>query len=349
MRCADSIVTTRSASSSSVAGEPAAPEVGGVQLRRQHRHHVGVDRLAVPRVRAGAAELHVRESLGPGHRLGGRRAADVGGADEQDLHRRSTLRRSRKPASRRPTRTSSSASSMVRPVVSTRTSASCGSSYGEEMPVNSGISPGPRLGVEALAVAALALLERRGDVDQEERAAGVGDHLPHLLAGLVERRDRAADRDAAVPGDLRGHPADPADVGLAVLLGEGQSGRQVPAYDVAVEAGHGALALLEQQVVEGPGQRGLAAAGQAGEEEDQSLPVRRRPVVVDDVGCTSAGRSPSPHRRPWTGSPAAKAATTRTPNAWSASGRHAEGPVRRPHCVRQQRRGGPAGAHQPDR
>ena len=30
---------------------------------------------------------------------------------------------------------------MVRPVVSTRTSASSGSSYGEEMPVNSGISP----------------------------------------------------------------------------------------------------------------------------------------------------------------------------------------------------------------
>ena len=37
--------------------------------------------------------------------------------------------------------TSPRASAMVRPVVSTRTSASCGSSYGEEMPVNSGISP----------------------------------------------------------------------------------------------------------------------------------------------------------------------------------------------------------------
>ncbi len=31
--------------------------------------------------------------------------------------------------------------STLRPVVSTRTVASCGSSYGEEMPVNSGISP----------------------------------------------------------------------------------------------------------------------------------------------------------------------------------------------------------------
>ena len=81
---------------------------------------------------------------------------------------------------------------MVRPVVSTRTSASSGSSYGEEMPVNSGISPRAGLGVEALAVAALALLERGGDVHQEERAAGLVDHRADLLAGLVERRDRAA-------------------------------------------------------------------------------------------------------------------------------------------------------------
>ena len=101
---------------------------------------------------------------------------------------------------------------------------------------------GAGLGVEALAVAALALLERRGHVDEEEGAAGVLDHLPHLLAGLVERRDRAADRDAAVAGDLGRHPADAADVGLAVGLGEGEAGREVAAYDVAVEAGQGAVA-----------------------------------------------------------------------------------------------------------
>ena len=65
--------------------------------------------------------------------------------------------------------------------------------------MNSGISPRAGLGVEALAVAALALLQRRGHVDQEERAAGLVDHRADLLAGLVERRDRAADRDAAVP------------------------------------------------------------------------------------------------------------------------------------------------------
>ena len=102
--------------------------------------------------------------------------------------------------------------------------------------------PAPRLGVEALAVSPLALVQRRGHVHQEEGAAGLVDHVAHLPAGLVERRDRAADRHPAVPGHLGGHPADPPDVGLAVGLGERQPGRQVAAYDVAVEAGHAAPA-----------------------------------------------------------------------------------------------------------
>ena len=162
----------------------------------------------------------------------------------------------------------------------------------------------PRLGVEALAVAALALLERGGDVHEEERAAGLLDHRPHLLPGLVERRDRAAHGDAAVPGDLGGDPADPADVGLAVLLGERQAGRQVAAYDVAVEAGHGAAAALQQPVHQGSRQRRLAAAGEAGEEQHESLLVGRGPVRRHDRGASSSGSSP-PSTSPWTGSPSA--------------------------------------------
>ena len=56
------------------------------------------------------------------------------------------------------------------------------------------------------------------------------------------------------------------------------------AYDVAVEARHGALALLEQHVVQRPGDRGLAAAGQAGEEHDQTLAVGRREVALHHGG-----------------------------------------------------------------
>ena len=140
------------------------------------------------------------------------------------------------------------------------------------------------LGVEALAVASLALLERRGDVDEEERTARCLDHLLDLLARLGEGRDGRADGDAAVARDLGRHPADAADVGLPVGLREGEAGGQVAAYDVAVEAGDAAPALLEQAVHQGLGQRRLAAAGEAGEEQDEALLLGLRLVAGDDRG-----------------------------------------------------------------
>ena len=60
---------------------------------------------------------------------------------------------------------------------------------------------GAGLGVEALAVAALADLERGRDVDLEEAAGGL-DHVAHLGAGRGVGGDRRADGDAAVLGDL---------------------------------------------------------------------------------------------------------------------------------------------------
>src|ERR1700712_1022593 len=73
---------------------------------------------------------------------------------------------------------------------------------------------GSCLGVEALAVASLALLERGGDVHEDEDPAGVLHHGAHLAPGGVEGGDGRADGDAAVPRDLCRHPADPEDVGL---------------------------------------------------------------------------------------------------------------------------------------
>ena len=201
---------------------------------------------------------------------------------------------------------------MVRPVVSTR-------SRRPRLLVRRGDAgelrdlAAPGLGVEPLAVAALALLQRRGDVDEEERAAGVLDHRADVLPGRVERRDRAAHRDPAVPRDLGGDPADPADVGLAVLAEKVEAGREVPAHDVAVQAGDGALARLEQAVDQGPGERGLAAAGQAGEEQHQALRGRRRAVGVDDLRRSVGVARRRPSSRASTGSRPAYAATTWTP------------------------------------
>src|SRR3954453_4934910 len=143
---------------------------------------------------------------------------------------------------------------------------------------------GGRLGVQPFAVAPLALLERGGEMDQREGATRVLDHRAYLLPGCVEGGNRAADSHSAVAADLCGDPADPADVGLSILAGEGEPGRQVPAYDVAVEARHRPLALLQDEVMQRPGQRRLAAARQAGEEQHQTLLIRRGTVPGDDLG-----------------------------------------------------------------
>src|SRR5690606_38116410 len=102
-----------------------------------------------------------------------------------------------------------------------------------------------RLGVQALAVAALALLDRSRDMHQEERAASGLDHRAHLVAGLGKRRDRAHHREPTVSRDLGGHPPDATDVGLAILLAEGEARGEGAAYDVSVEAGDAALARLQ--------------------------------------------------------------------------------------------------------
>ena len=73
--------------------------------------------------------------------------------------------------------------------------------------MNSGISPRPGLRVETLAVASLALLQRRGDVDQEERAAGRVDHLAHLRRGSRRTARSGCRRRARRGGRSRRPPS----------------------------------------------------------------------------------------------------------------------------------------------
>ena len=148
--------------------------------------------------------------------------------------------------------------------VSMMTSARAGGSYGSLTPVNSGISPDAGLGVEALDVALLAHLERGGEVHEHEPAVLL-DQRAGLLAGGLVGRDRGDDDGAAVLDDLAGDPADPPDVEVAVLAGEGQLAGQVRADDVAVQDRDRAplgLQLGDERV----GDRGLARAGEAGQE-----------------------------------------------------------------------------------
>ena len=108
---------------------------------------------------------------------------------------------------------------------------------------------------------------------QEEDAASGVDVLAHLLASAVEGRDGRTDGEPAVSADLGGDPADASDVGFAVLFGEGEPGAEVAAHDVAIKAGHGARAVLKQEVMQGASDRGLSATGEAGEEHHEAALV----------------------------------------------------------------------------
>ena len=93
---------------------------------------------------------------------------------------------------------------------------------------------GERLRVEAVHVAAGALVERGPDVDLDEGAVLL-DQRACVSACLGVRRDRRDDDGTAVARDPRGDPAEPLDVRVAVLLREAEALREVRADRVAVQ------------------------------------------------------------------------------------------------------------------
>ena len=151
--------------------------------------------------------------------------------------------------------------------------------------------PGPCLGVQPLAVARLAHLERRRDMHQNE-VAYLGDHPPHPGAGRRVGGDRRADRDTAVPGDLGRHEPDAGNVQVPVFPGERESGREQPPHQVAVEQRHRPVAALEQRVAQVPGEGRFPRSGQPGAEHDHAAGRARRPGPAqfrDDGGSHQPG------------------------------------------------------------
>ncbi len=110
------------------------------------------------------------------------------------------------------------------------------------------------------------------------------DHLAHRAAGGRVGRDRGADGDAAVLGDLGGDIADAADVDVAMLFREAKLGRQVLAHHVAVEQRHRAAAHFHQLDHQRVGDGRFARARQAGEPQHRRLLVlHRRMLFAGDV------------------------------------------------------------------
>src|SRR5713226_6990516 len=80
---------------------------------------------------------------------------------------------------------------------------------------------GAGLGIQTLAVAALADFKGRGEMHQDESAVRLNDGA-HLLAHVVERGDRGADGDSPVLGNFRGDESNTSNVEVAVLAGESE-------------------------------------------------------------------------------------------------------------------------------
>ena len=96
--------------------------------------------------------------------------------------------------------------------------------------------------VEALHVAALALLDRRPHVDLDEALAHPG---AGVVAGSPEGRHGRHERDHAVAGEQVRHQGDPVHVLVAVLAREAEAGAEVLAHVVAVEHLHAVAAVAQ--------------------------------------------------------------------------------------------------------
>ena len=139
----------------------------------------------------------------------------------------------------------------------------------------------PRLGVHPLHVALLADRQRRVDEDLDELV--LVHQRPHSVARRPIRGDRGAHHRPAVAHDLAGHEADAQDVGVAVLAGETQALREMSAHHVAVELGHLAPRLEQENRQHRRGRR-LAGAAQPGEPDAEPLAVARRIRLGQDLG-----------------------------------------------------------------
>ena len=139
------------------------------------------------------------------------------------------------------------------------------------------------LGVDAALVGLFAVVQRRVDVHEEERAAQVRDGLAGGLARVFVGRDRGGDDGGPGAGEFAGHEGDPLDVGVAVLAAEAEFGRELVAHGVAQQQGDGAAALLVEGDLESPGDGVLAGVHVPGQEDGEPLQGPRRAGLAQDL------------------------------------------------------------------
>src|SRR5919112_317232 len=124
--------------------------------------------------------------------------------------------------------------------------------------------------VEALHVALGCNLEGYVHEDLDE----VYDPAPHLVAGLLVRRDRRDYHRDAVAGEQIGHEAYAQHVYVAVVPGEAQAFGQIGAHDISVEDLYPEAPLFEL-VLDDLAHSGLASSREASEPQSETALILR--------------------------------------------------------------------------
>lgn len=119
-------------------------------------------------------------------------------------------------------------------------------------------------------------------MDQVE-GTKLGYGLLCLSPGDSERGNRCANDTGTGAGELSGDESDTLDVGVAILAGEAEFGGKLGADGFAEEEGGGAAALLVECDLKGTADRVLAAVGEAGEENCETLFVAWGVGLAEDL------------------------------------------------------------------
>lgn len=136
--------------------------------------------------------------------------------------------------------------------------------------------------VDAAAVRLLGVLERRGDVDEEE-GARLLDQLARLTAGLLKGGNGRGNDGGAGLGQLRGDVGDARNVEVAVGLAKAQLRRQLRAHRLAQQHGHGAAAALVERRLQRARNLVLAAVLKARHEDGEALFARQRVLLAQHL------------------------------------------------------------------
>ena len=128
------------------------------------------------------------------------------------------------------------------------------------------------LGIHALDIARFADRQRRVDKDLDKVA--VTKHATDIVAGAAIGADRGANDDTAMACRLRGHKADPAHIGIAIVLAETKSFREVGAHHIAVQD-RDLATMLHQECSQDIGCRRFSRAAQTGKPEADTLTMAR--------------------------------------------------------------------------